>query len=265
VNLRKGESFSDWSQRPLTKTQLDYALDDVRYLPAVYERQVAELTARGRLEWLNEEFRAMEDEARYSVDVEDAWRRLKGASSLDGRKLAVARAIAAWREALAQRRNLPRKWIIPDELIVEVARREPDSLESLFRIRGLKDKLGRKWSKELLSLISQVAVQPSSEWPIQERPARVDADATARLDLMSALLHHRAKELHIASSFLVAHDDLVRLATGEQEGLPVLEGWRRELIGNELLRLLAGELSLSLVEGALKVTLPSQAGFSSAQ
>jgi ribonuclease D len=265
VGLRKGESFSDWSQRPLTKTQLDYALDDVRYLPTIYEKMVAELTADGRLEWLREDFQAMEDEDRYRTDVREVWRKLKGVSSLGGSKLSAVREIAAWRETVAQQRNLPRKWIIPDDLLVEVAKREPDSLEALFRIRGLKERLGKNWSKELLKAVSDGGRRTPSEWPARERPTSVDASVTARLDLMNALLHHRARELRIASSFLVSHDELVQLAAGEREGLQVLRGWRRNLIGDELLRLLEGEVSLSLTNRELKVTLLSQARLSSAQ
>ncbi|MDR1185424.1 MAG: ribonuclease D [Coriobacteriales bacterium] len=265
ISLRKGESFSDWSQRPLTKTQLDYALDDVRYLPAIYEKMVADLTANGRLGWLREDFRAMEDEERYRTDIREVWRKLKGASSLGGSKLATVREVAAWRETVAQKRNLPRKWIIPDDLLVEVAKREPDSLEALFRIRGLRERLGKNWSQELLRAIVRGSKQPSSEWPVRERPVSVDANATAKLDLMNALLHHRARELRIASSFLVSHDELVQLAAGRREGLQVLGGWRRDLIGDELLRLLEGEVSLSLTDRELKVTLLSQARLSSAQ
>jgi ribonuclease D len=143
VSLKKGESFSDWSQRPLTKTQLEYALDDVRYLPAAYGKMITELTTSGRLMWLQQDFQEMEDESRYCVDVRDVWQKLKGISSLRGSKLAAVREIAAWRETVAQQRDLPRKWILSDELLVEIAKHEPDSLEALFRIRGLKERLGR--------------------------------------------------------------------------------------------------------------------------
>jgi ribonuclease D len=260
VNLRKGESFSDWSQRPLTKTQLAYAADDVRYLPAIYGKMMAELKQAGRLSWLADDFREMEDERRYRIDVNQAWQKLKGISSLKGGQLAILQEVAAWRERLAQKRNLPRKWILADELLVEIARRQPDSPESLFGIRGLKEKLGNKWSQELLVAVATAQGRSKEQWPTRECLRGRAANITARIDLMNALLHHRAKELRIASSFLASHDELVRLATGKHNDLSVLKGWRRELIGEELLRLLAGDLSLSLVGEQLKVTIPSQAG-----
>jgi ribonuclease D len=259
VDLEKGESFSDWSQRPLTPTQLAYAIDDVRYLPLAYERIVAALESNGRLAWLDDEFKEMEDEEKYRVDVRDAWRKLKGASRLKGSQLAVIREIAAWREQTAQRRNLPRKWVLSDDLLVEVARREPTSLEDLYCIRGLRERLGKGWSQELVAAVESALSKPSEEWPTQERTSTKGGQSAAQLDLMNALLHQRAKELQIASSFLASHDDLTHLAAGQREGLAILKGWRRELLGDELLRLLAGQISLSLAGDGLKVTLLSQA------
>jgi ribonuclease D len=264
ISLKKDESFSDWAQRPLTPTQLNYAADDVRYLPAVYRKMVADLTASGRLAWLEDDFRAMEQESAYRIDEREVWRRLKGVSSLKGSQLACACELAAWREGAARARNLPRKWILPDDLLIEVARREPDSLEALFRTRGLKEKLGRTWAQEVLCAIEKARRLPPEAWPTIERPPGRDAGAAARIDLMNALLHHRAKELRIASSFLASHDDLARLAAGQRKGPMILKGWRRELLGDELLRLLDGQLALSLGGDGLKVTLLSQAASPSA-
>jgi ribonuclease D len=265
INLKKGESFSDWAQRPLTHTQLAYASDDVRYLPTIYRKIVSELTASGRLSWLDDDVREMESESNYRVELSDVWKKLKGTSALKGSQLATIREVAAWREQLAQKRNLPRKWILSDELLVEIARREPGSLEDLFRTRGLKEKLGKKWSQEVLDAIERAQELPSDEWPVRERMPSRDTNTAAKLDLMNAVLHHRAKESRIASSFLTNRDELARLAAGQRENLMILKGWRRELVGNELLRLLDGMLSLSLIDDELKVTLLSQAGSSPAQ
>jgi ribonuclease D len=260
VNLRKGESFSDWAQRPLTSTQLSYAVDDVHFLPPVYRAIVSELEERGRLAWLKDDFRAMEDEGRYRVDERDVWRKLKGTATLKGRQLAVAREVAFWRERAAQKRNIPRKWILPDELLVEIARREPDSLEALFSTRGLREKLGRIWSREVLAAVKAAVGRPPDEWPTLERPPVRDAFIAVRLHLMNAMIHHRARELHIAGSFLVSHDELVRLAAGQRDGLLILQGWRRELLGDELLDLLAGRLSLSLAGEGLSVRGTDETG-----
>jgi ribonuclease D len=265
VSLNKDESFSDWAQRPLTPTQLNYAVEDVRYLPAIYAQMVAELTTAGRLAWLEDDFRAMADEVAYRTDEQDVWRRLKRVSSLKGSQLAVVREVAAWRERVAQRRDLPRKWVLSDDLLVAIARREPDSADSLFQIRGLKERLGRVWTREVLAAVRVALRAPQSEWPTVERKPGRSTTCVARLDLMNALLHHRAKELHIASSFLASHDELLRLAAGQRKNLALLKGWRRELFGEELLRLLDGQLALSLGGEELKVTLSSQAAPSPAK
>ncbi|MDR0350330.1 MAG: HRDC domain-containing protein, partial [Coriobacteriales bacterium] len=162
-------------------------------------------------------------------------------------------------EHTASKRNLPRKWILPDEVLVDIARREPSSLESLYRTRGLKERLGKTWSYELLDVIKTARALPPERWPTPNRRPSRDSRQTARLGLMNTLLHQRSKELSIAASFLAPHEDMVRLAAGQREGLDLLRGWRRDLLGNELLRLLDGEVSLSLDGYDLKVTLLSQA------
>ena len=254
VNLSKGECFSDWAQRPLTEKQLSYALDDVRYLPEIYQKVVQQLGDCGRLDWLLEDLRSMEDEANYRQEPGDAYKRLKGITALRGRQLAVAREVAIWREGSAQRRNLPRKWLLSDELLVEVARREPTTIAELHTIRGLKEQLGNRQSQELVQAVDKARKQPQVEWPVREQLPNNDAGITVKVDMMTALLHYHAKQLRIASAFLTNHNELVRLAAGQRQDLEILKGWRRELLGNELLRLLDGRLSLSFSGDELRIT-----------
>ncbi|MDR3315262.1 MAG: ribonuclease D [Coriobacteriales bacterium] len=254
VELSKTDSFSDWSQRPLTDTQKEYALDDVRYLPAIARRMMDDLHACGRGDWLRDDFSKMEAAAGYRIDPDSLWHKVKYTASLNREQLARVQALAAWREATAQRRDLPRKWVLPDELLVEIARRNPDSPEALFSIRGLHEKLGKHWIQDVLNALAQVRKLPETEWPQRERPRNHPSDVVGILDLMNALVRIRAKELHIAHSYLATSDELTRLASGERSALAILEGWRRECIGNELLDLLKGEIMLSLVDGELKVT-----------
>jgi ribonuclease D len=259
VALKKESSFSDWSQRPLTAEQLSYAYEDVRYLPEIYTKMREKLLESKRLAWLEEDFKLMEEESIYKLDVRLLWKKLRGASALKGRKLAIAREITAWREETAQHRNLPRKWVITDEHIVEIAKREPQSIEALFRVRGLKERLGQRWAQEVLEAIRKGQSIPESEWPERDRPPFNKMVCLAKLDMLTALLHLRSKELRIASTFLTNHDELECLASGQRKGLPLLKGWRRELIGDELLMLLDGKLSLSLSGDDLKVTFAEQA------
>lgn len=258
VYLKKAESFSDWSQRPLSEEQISYALDDVRYLPIVYRRVVEDLEDLGRISWLNEEFEAMEEESTYVVDYRETWKRLKGATSLKGQQLAIARELCSWRELSAQQRNLPRKWVLSDEMIVEICRRAPESEKDLCRIRGINNHINQRAMNEILAAVKTGKDEPEVRWPTSDRNPINDSGLSAKMDLMTALLHLRARESHISSSLLSNHDEMVRLAAGQREGLPVLSGWRRKLIGDELLQLLNGAIALSLRENDLEVTLLSQ-------
>jgi ribonuclease D len=265
ATLNKEDSFSDWARRPLTQKQLDYALDDVHYLPSIYRKMRQQLVEAGRLEWLQEDFEAMADAKSYRNDVREAWKKLKGTAAFKGRRLAVLRELAAWRELTAQRCDIPRKWVLSDDFIVEIAKREPSSLSELFQIRGLSERLESREARAVLRAIATARRLPESSWPAREHPQHNPTALAAGLDLAHALLHHRARELHVADSFLANRDELIRLVSGQREDLALLTGWRQELIGNELIRLLDGGISLSLEGSSLKVTLASQATVPSAQ
>jgi ribonuclease D len=264
VSLKKEESFSDWARRPLTEQQLIYAYDDVRYLPDVYRKVVKELMDYGRLSWLEDDFKAMEEESNYLVDVSETWKRLKGATSLRPSQLALAQDMCAWREQTAQKYNMPKKWVLSDEFVIELCRRSPKTADDLFMIRGIKNHLNKKWVNEIIDTIAGAKEKPPVRWPTHEKLPRNDNGLVPKLDLLTTLLHLRAKELHITSSFLSNHDDLLRLASGQRKDLDILKGWRRELVGNELVQLLDGKLAISLNGDDLEVTLLSQAGANSA-
>jgi len=264
VNLKKDESFSDWSQRPLTTEQMNYAINDVHYLPYIYRTIVQELEENGRLHWLDDDFAAMGDESLYAVDSREVWKKLKSATSLKGQQLAIAREVCSWRELTAQRRNTPRKWILPDELIIEICRRAPASVPDLLKIRGMKNHMNSQSADQVLEAVAIAKQLPPVTWPKNEKFRSFDSGLSSKLDLLNSLLHLRSKELHIASSFLTNHSELVRLACGQRTDLPLLSGWRKELIGDELVSLLEGKLALSLEGDDLKVTLLPQPATSSA-
>ncbi|MFN2389785.1 MAG: ribonuclease D, partial [Actinomycetota bacterium] len=125
VALEKGESYSDWCKRPLTPSQLDYAADDVRYLLPAREHLGARLEQMGRTDWVREEMKLLEDPATYSIDVNEVWRKVSGRGSLSGRQVSVLRELARWREETALRRDIPRGWVVKDQVLVELARRAP--------------------------------------------------------------------------------------------------------------------------------------------
>ncbi|MDR2197286.1 MAG: ribonuclease D [Coriobacteriales bacterium] len=253
IVLPKADSFSDWSARPLTTRQLEYAADDVRYLPGIYDLMREELELNGRLTWLQQDFEEMALQAAKLNEPEEMWSKVKHASALSSRQLASLREVAAWRERTAQARNLPRKWVLPDEALVEIARNDPEDLEALFRIRGLRNRLGQLWAREVLRALEAARALPDDAWPQRRRTKSRTTDTAAARELMNALVQLRARELHIAPSYLAPSSELKALIAGDEENLSLLSGWRLELIGHELKALLEGRLALWLSEGVLKV------------
>lgn len=253
VSLKKIDSFTDWSRRPLSDSQLEYAADDVVYLPRLYRMMTKELTEKGRLTWLDHDFEELVDPARYEQDPRERYRRLKRGNQLTLQQLSAAREVAAWRETEAQRRNIPRKWVLTDEQIVEACKREARTIDELFMVRGMREKLSTRDARKVVSLLKSGLDLPEHAWPEPDRPSRNEPNVDAQIDLMNALVRLRSKENGIAMQTLASHAELSQVARGHHEGVDVLKGWRRALIGEELLELLAGKLSLRLVNGEVTV------------
>lgn len=258
IQLKKIDSFTDWSQRPLSESQLTYAAEDVLYLPRLYAQMKDKLTAKGRLEWLAHDFEELSNPENYEADVRGRYKRLRRVSSLSRRQLAAAREMAAWRELTAQARDVPRKWVITDEQIVEACKREPRSLNDLYMVRGVREKLPVQDAREVLSLVTSALDAPPEAWPEQDRPTKSERNVDFQMDLMMSLVRLRSKKSGIAMPTLASHDDLVRIARGYREGVELLRGWRRSIVGDELLDLLDGRIKLSLDEGSLRVERAEQ-------
>lgn len=253
VKLDKGDSYTDWSRRPLSATQVEYALNDVRYLPEVYRELHGKLEAAGRTDWLQADFDRLADPATYEILPEEQWRRVKRVSSLNRRQLALAREIAAWREREAIRRDIPKRWVLGDEGVVEIARRAPADPAELAAIRGVPDKIGQSATGGLLQAVVRGNAVPEDELPSLKKKRRPAVDIDGAVDLMVALVRLRAHEHGVAMPLLASREDLERLASGDREGAAMLEGWRRELVGNELVELLDGAVTLSLENAQLQV------------
>ncbi len=254
VKLKKADSFTDWSRRPLTDSQIDYALDDVVYLPKLYRSLTERLEKLGRLSWLEPDFADISDEAHYVEHPDERYIRLKRVNQLTRRQLNVARALAAWRELSAMKRNIPRKWILSDEQVVEICRREPRTLDQLFMVRGVSSSLGMSDARKVLALCVKSLDAPEETWP--ELPRGCDKNepsVDAQVDLMTSLVKLRGREAGIAFAVLASHADLVKIARGHYEDVDVLKGWRRTIVGEELLALMRGELAIGMEpDGSLK-------------
>ena len=251
-SLRKGESFTDWKARPLTDKQIEYAADDVIWLMPVYQHLRERLEATGRLSWLNEEQQALLNPATYQMDHDTLLWRVKGASKLKGRHLAVLQVLAAWREQAAQQRNIPRRRMISDDALLEIARREKLDRETLSRMRGINHGFIKRFGDEILRLWQQGMTSDESTWP-KSPPRRHNQPGTdLRLEMLDTLVRLKAEEGEIAASILTSKSELSELASwgyhckGEPPAVSCLQGWRYDLVGADLLELLHGKICLHL-------------------
>jgi ribonuclease D len=250
VRLSKLETLTDWTARPLTRAQVGYALDDVRHLPSLRAHLGQRLKKLGRESWAKEEFRGFEDaESFIAPDPRKMYLRFKP-SGLDGRQLGVLREIGAWREEEAMRRDIPRGWVLRDQALVEIARRQPGSLSDLRQLRSLRQADLDRHSKGLLEAVRRGQAHPIEHDEPKEIPTRVRVRAKALVRLLDAWLHTRASSTKIAPTIVASKDQLKAMAEGHLIGevpdVPVLSGWRRGLVGQELLDLLSGKLRLQV-------------------
>ncbi len=253
VDLEKGHTRTDWCRRPLDADQLAYAYDDVIHLGEVYLRLHARLESLGRLRWLEEDFGSLADRATYRTEPEEAWRRVKGRQVLRGVQRAVLQRLAGWREGEAQSRDRPRRWVLGDEVLIDLARRMPRDLGTLARIRGLEGGAVARWGERLLALIAQGRGAAREDWPEEEGRGPVPSAAEEALaDLLSAALRLLAEAQHISPAAVASRGDLTRIACGERAG-PLLHGWRRALAGERLLDLAEGRRAMGVVAGQLQI------------
>ncbi len=242
IELDKSQARTDWSARPLDPEQLKYAADDVRHLRSVYARLRERLEASGRLAWLQDDFAALVDPETYRNDPESAWRKVRGANQLRGHQLAALRALAAWREREAAAADRPRRWVIDDAALLALARSAPIRREQLGKVRGLGEGLIRRHGSDLLDLI-RAAREAGADAGRPPRPRPLAAAEEASVDALMALVRLQAHRHEVAAATLATRRDLEALVRGERD-LPLLRGWRHGLVGDQLERFLAGDLSL---------------------
>ncbi len=253
VELPKDQSRTDWSARPLSDEQIRYALDDVIYLGQLYLKIRGSLSDRERLQWLAADFATLTDPATYEPDPREVWKRVKGRQHLRGRQLAVLAALAEWRENEARARDLPRKWLLKDDVMVEICRRLPRNVEALAKIRGVEAGLVRKEGKTLLALIQKAAALPREAWPTEKRrPSPLAPEQEAMVDYLTAALRLLAAEHQLSPQAIATQKDLQKLVRGEED-CPLLEGWRRAVAGEPLQALLRGERQLVNEDGRLSL------------
>lgn len=245
ATIDKSSRFADWSRRPLTKRQLDYALADVDHLRPVYQKLRKKLGNNGRVGWLKEEMAVLTDPQTYALEPETAWQRLKTRST-DRRYLAVMKALAAWRETEAQRRDVPRGRVLRDEQLFDVAAHTPKTTEQLARTRGLGNDMARgRIGQAILNAVEAGLAVPEKEWPVPPPQANLPKGLAPVVELLKVLLKMKCERHNVAQRLVASSADLERIAADDQATVPALKGWRREIFGEDALALKYGRLALS--------------------
>jgi ribonuclease D len=249
VRLKKSASFTRWDARPLSAEQIDYARDDVRHILQATSTLQARLRSRDRLGWAREECVALAS-ATDERDPDAIFARLPRVNSLDPKLRAIARELVVWREETARAQDRPIPSVLSDAALIEVAKRRPTELRQLEQIRGINEPTLRRRGRAILEAVER----GRSRSPIAiegERPSQPDALDAPVIALAEALVRTRALEEELAYELIAARADLQRIVLALRDGSPppevrTLQGWRREVVGNELLELLDGRRSLTV-------------------
>lgn len=246
AKIDKSSRFTDWSQRPLSKNQLVYALGDVIHLRDVYMKLKEQLKHNKRAFWVEEEMAILNNPATYAADPREAWRRLKIRTEKP-RLCALAQELAAWREIEARRIDVPRGRVLRDEALLEIVYHPPKTSQDLARFRGMKkDFVDGRQGAEILRVVTCALEKPEDLCPCGEKRRVVPAGIGPSVDLLKVLLRQVSEKEGVASKLIATTDDLEDLIIDDHADTPVLKGWRRELFGNLALALKHGDIRLGL-------------------
>ncbi|MBB3032603.1 ribonuclease D [Alteriqipengyuania lutimaris] len=252
--IDKGARFTDWSRRPLTDRQLEYAIGDVTYLATIFPKILKKLIKTDRGAWLNAEMDKLADPENYAIEPDKSWKRIR-AQGRNPQVLGRLKALAAWREGEAQHKNIPRGRIMRDETLADIAAHPPKKQGDLAKVRGLSNAWkDNEIGNRLMEVLEEAEPLPSNEMPERNnRGAPLGKEGALVADLLKLLLKIRAREIDVASRLLTKSDELEQLAAGVRD-LPILQGWRREVFGRDALDLVEGKLAFAVEKGRLKMT-----------
>lgn len=244
IRVPKADRLSDWLARPLSETQLDYAASDVAHLLEVHDKLVENLDQRGRRDWAEAECEQVRVRARGAREPDEAWRRIKEARQLKGRAHAVVQAVAGWRERRAAALDVPPRYVMPDLAVVTIAQRPPRAASELHKVRGLDDRhLKGRQADELMAAVERALDGPAE--PRGDQPPRdLDRELRPAVGLVAAWVSQLARNLEIDTALLATRADLESLLRGDADAR-LAEGWRADLVGEPVRRLVEGEAALA--------------------
>jgi len=253
VKLDKKHTRANWSRRPLSQDEINYAMDDVRYLIPVYKTLTTELAAKNRYPWIEDDLLAMTSISNYQLETADLWRRLKGVQKLKGVELQIARHLCQWREQIAQQKNLPRRWVVKDDLIIEIARLKPAKITDLDSIRDINERFIDKHGNRLLEIVATAQNSSQSDWPQHDVKQSLSTPQQALGDCLMALCRIIAEENQIAVAALTTRKDIDNLIT-DRKNSRLSQGWRFSVAGEKLLDFIYGQSVLSVNDKRIQLS-----------
>ncbi len=252
INLSKAHTRTDWSIRPLSEAQIQYAADDVIYLCKIYKMICQRLEESGRSDWLNKDFDRLNNIELYQLPPAKAWLKVKGKNRLTGKQLSIVQALTEWRERTAQAENRPKNWLVRDDLILELAKLQPVTIGELAKIRTINERSVNRYGKVICQLIDEAKDKVPIPLNDKSKIKKKTQQQEAVLDVLTALVRVRADENSINPIILASKKDLEKLLIDEENSL-ILQGWRYSMVGKELQGLLKGQLALSLDSGKVLI------------
>lgn len=251
IQLDKSQSRTDWSRRPLNPQQLEYAIDDVRYLRDIYPILKQKLAESGRNGWLHKPFQRLSDPSAYEPDPRSVWKKVKGVQLLKARQLSILRELAAWREEQAIAKNLPRRWLLSDEVLVDMARMKTTTTSDFNNIRGLNQEQISRNGQLWLELIQLGYNLPPEDWPELPRRRKLDAELSLVADLLMVIVNQQALEHNISAAMIATRNQIEKMLTDGRNALS--EDWRGSLVNDLFTHVLSGKYSVRVKKQSVSV------------
>ncbi len=240
VSLAKTQSRTDWAKRPLRDVQLEYAIDDVRYLAQIYPLMIEQLESQNRLNWLDNDFAKATNPQTYAMNSEERWKKVKGNQVLKRPQLAILKELAAWREERAEQADRPRKWILSDDILLDMARQQPSTAADIKEIRGINPDRSQKHHDTWLELIKKGKAIPEAEWPELARANKPSPNQNALIDLLMLVIQIQAKQHKITAAVIATRKRVADMVLAGETSIS--DDWRGALVNDEIAAVIAGEL-----------------------
>lgn len=252
VQLEKSQSRTDWSRRPLSQQQIDYAIDDVRYLQKIYPLMRTKLEQKNRLDWLSNDFNHLTDASTYAVDFLNCWQRVKGKQTLKGIQLAVLQELAAWREEVAIQKDRPRRWIVSDDILIDLARRKPKNMGQITHIRGADEKHLKRYYQDWIKAIQAGENSPVDTWPKLPSRKKASLEEDILVDLLMTLVRYQAKEHGVSAAVIASRKQVMSML--QEKRSTFSNDWRGALLNCLFQDVLSGKKQVFVQQGQVAIS-----------